>query len=153
MAPPDLEARCNCLSVRKAARYMTAIYDQALVPADLRSTQFSILGHLASSGPIGIKRLAHAMTMDRTTLAVNLKPLKRRKLIEVTVPPSDRRRRIVQITPEGRRQLQRATPYWRDAQKTFEVQFTPRQSRQIRDLLSALIVSGPDPWEKDGGAP
>ncbi len=57
----DIDGRCNCLAARKASRYLTAAYDQALAPADLRATQFSILYKLAKDGPLTIGDLAAAM--------------------------------------------------------------------------------------------
>jgi hypothetical protein len=71
------ELVCNCLAARKAARYLTAVYDRTLAPTGIRITQFTILYKLARVGPMTIKRLASDMAMDRTTLAVNLKPLER----------------------------------------------------------------------------
>ncbi len=68
----DVEESCNCVVVQQAARYMSAVYDKALAPTGLRSTQFAILHKLARLGPMTIKRLASAFAMDRTTLATNL---------------------------------------------------------------------------------
>src|SRR5262249_35374135 len=59
---------CNCFALRAAARHVTALYDQALAPLDLRITQFSILATLRQAGPLTVNALADAMVMDRTTL-------------------------------------------------------------------------------------
>jgi hypothetical protein len=63
----DIDGRCNCLAVCKAARYLRALYDKALAPSGLRVTQFTILCKLAKHGPMTIKRLATLIAMDRTT--------------------------------------------------------------------------------------
>jgi hypothetical protein len=99
----DIDGRCNCLAVCKAARYLRAAYDRALAPSGLRVTQFTILYKLAKHGPMTIKRLATLVAMDRTTLATNLKPLER-----VEGGPASRRRfsgrplRHLQPLPPGR---------------------------------------------------
>ena len=48
----DIDGRCNCLAVCKAARYLRAAYDKALAPSGLRITQFTILYKLAKHGPM-----------------------------------------------------------------------------------------------------
>ncbi len=65
---------------------MSAVYDKALAPTGLRSTQFRHFYHkLARLGTMTIKRLASAIAMDRTTLATNLKPLEREGLLITTI--------------------------------------------------------------------
>lgn len=106
---------CTCFSLRKAARAVTQMYDQALKPAGLRSTQFSLLVAAEHTGPCGIRELAEMLVMDRTTLTRNLKPLLDRGLLK-GVEGEDRRRRPVAITAKGRAALEAALPYWREAQ-------------------------------------
>ncbi len=106
---------CTCFGLRKAARAVTQMYDQALKPAGLRTTQFSLLSVAEGSGPQGIGELAELLMMDRTTLTRNLKPLLDRGLLE-SVEGADRRRRPIAITAKGRAALARALPHWREAQ-------------------------------------
>ena len=106
---------CTCFGLRKAARAVTQMYDQALKPSGLRATQFSLLAAAEHVGPCGIGELAELLVMDRTTLTRNLKPLLDQGLLE-SVAGADRRRRPVAITTEGRAALATALPYWREAQ-------------------------------------
>ncbi len=106
---------CTCFGLRKAARAVTQMYDQALKPSGLRATQLSLLIAVERSGPSGIGELAKLMVMDRTTLTRNLKPLLDRGLLE-RVAGADRRRRLIGITPEGREAMAQALPYWWEAQ-------------------------------------
>ena len=59
---------CNCLAARQAARHITQLYDQFLMPVGLRTTQFSILARLERLGPLTINALAAELVMDRTTM-------------------------------------------------------------------------------------
>src|SRR5215468_3539004 len=111
---------CNCRALRKASRYLTAAYDQALAPAGLRATQFTILQTLGREGEMMITSLADTMAMDRTTTASNLKPLARDGLVTVEPSTADRRARVVAITADGRDRLREAMPLWRDVQAQFE---------------------------------
>jgi DNA-binding MarR family transcriptional regulator len=141
----NLDGTCNCLAARKAARYLTAAYDKALAPAGLRITQFTILNKLARLGPITIKRLAAAMAMDRTTLATNLKPLKRDGLL-VTAAAEDRRGTAIEITDSGRAKLAEAMPLWKLAQDLFEAGYGAAAALKLRSALGGVLETGLDPW-------
>jgi DNA-binding MarR family transcriptional regulator len=106
---------CTCFGLRKAARAVTQMYDQALKPSGLRATQLSLLFAAERAGPRGIGELAELMVMDRTTLTRNLKPLLDKGLLE-TIEGADRRRRPIAITAKGRKTMAQALPYWREAQ-------------------------------------
>jgi DNA-binding MarR family transcriptional regulator len=106
---------CTCFGLRKAARAVTQMYDQALKPTGLRATQLSLLFAAERAGPRGVGELAELLVMDRTTLTRNLKPLLDQGLLE-SVEGVDRRLRLVAITAEGRATVTKALPYWREAQ-------------------------------------
>ena len=132
----DLDGICNCLAARKAARYLTAAYDRALAPSGLRITQFTILYRLARLGPTTIKRLAAAIAMDRTTLAVNLKPLERDSLL-VSRAAEDRRAKTIEITAMGRAALERALPLWRSRRASSRPATAPLQRPAFAERLTA----------------
>src|SRR4029077_17280524 len=73
---------CNCFAVRSAARHVSQFYDQLLMPARLRTTQFWILHKLKPHEPVNINALAEQRVMDRTTLGRNMLPLERDGLIQ-----------------------------------------------------------------------
>ena len=68
---------CVCANLRMAARAVTQLYDDAMRPAGLRVTQFSILSAAGRLGPTTLTRLGHATRTDRTTLTRTLAPLAR----------------------------------------------------------------------------
>jgi DNA-binding MarR family transcriptional regulator len=111
----EVAAGCACRSLRRAARAVTQRYDEALRPAGLRITQYTLLVAVALSEPVRITRLADTLDLDRTTLARDLKPLTERRLVEVTAG-DDRRTRVVRLTREGRAAIGRAYPLWQQAQ-------------------------------------
>ena len=126
---------CACGRLRRAARALTQLYDDAMAPAGLRVTQFSLLLTLARSGTQRISDLAAAQLLDRTALSRNLDPLVERRLGKV-VPGSDARTREVELTRAGRAALAAATPYWRDAQ----AQVAKRLGRTKLDALVAVLA-------------
>ena len=127
-------AACTCLNLRKASRAITQIYDQALRPSGLRSTQLPALVTLASNGPMTVRRLADCLVMDRTSLTRLLRPLSARGHIE-TAPGEDRRTRELSISPRGREIVAEAFPMWARVQD--EVLERLGRSRW-RDLIENL---------------
>ena len=141
----DIDGRCNCLAVAKAARYLRAAYDKALAPSCLRATQFAILSKLAKRGPMTIKGLATLIAMDRTTLATNLKPLQREGFLAIA-PALDRRARNVQITDLGRKRYDEALPLWASVQAQFESAYGGAKASKLRKNLDAVLGTGFEPW-------
>jgi DNA-binding MarR family transcriptional regulator len=111
----EIARACACTHLRKAARAVTQVFDEALGSSGLRATQFTLLVTSRLAGETPVRELAERMVMDRTTLSRNLKPLVRKGLLEVR-PGEDGRMRLVQITPEGERTLGKAYPLWERAQ-------------------------------------
>ncbi|MGW2238699.1 MarR family winged helix-turn-helix transcriptional regulator [Streptomyces sp. NPDC001759] len=142
----DMVDSCNNLALRKAARYLGATYDKALAPTGLRATQFSILQKLSTQEHITITSLADMIAMDRTTLATNLKPLAREGLVTVEPSPTDRRARIVTLTPEGLARMKAALPYWRTVQSEFEESFGQEKAARLRAALEDVLGTGFHPW-------
>ena len=95
---------------------MTQIYDGALAPSGLKTTQFTLLVTSRLMGASTINELAEEMAMDRTTLSRNLKPLVREGLLIVR-PGEDGRARLVRIAPAGERALGEAYTLWAQAQR------------------------------------
>jgi DNA-binding MarR family transcriptional regulator len=112
----DVARACACANLRKAARAVTQVFDEALAPSGLRVTQFTLLVTNRLAGESTINKLAEKMAMDRTTLSRNLKPLARSGLLEVQ-PGEDGRTRLVRITQAGEQALEVAYPLWRQAQQ------------------------------------
>ncbi|MER6594209.1 MarR family winged helix-turn-helix transcriptional regulator [Micromonospora purpureochromogenes] len=142
----ELDDPCNCLALRKAARYLTATYDKALGPVGLRATQLSILQKLRAQGELTITSLAEQIFMDRTTMASNLKPLVREGLATVEPSTADRRARVVSITPDGLARVDAALPLWRAAQARFEDTFGVDEAARLRASLRAVLDTGFQPW-------
>src|SRR6202042_3091870 len=126
---------CNCTALRKATRRVSQLYDSALEPCGLRTTQRAILNHIARSGTPPLGELAEALVMDRGALTHNLKPLERDGLVEIDIDPDDRRNRLVALTAAGRARLAESEPHWKRAQGGFEKAFGTAKSASLRKAL------------------
>lgn len=133
---------CNCLALRQAARAATQLYDRHLAPAQLRTTQFSILVNLKRLGPMTINRLASEMVIDRTTLGRNILPLERDGLIAIRQGAADKRRKELALTQSGIERLRRAVKLWANAQKEFEAQYGVERAAALRSQLREVSAIG-----------
>lgn len=107
---------CVCFALRKTARAVTQFYDRALRPHRLRVTQLSILVGASRFGAVPLAKLAQALGMDRTTLLRNVRPLVRRRLLEVSLDAESRQTEI-RATAGGRALLATVYPAWKKAQR------------------------------------
>jgi DNA-binding MarR family transcriptional regulator len=115
-AVAEQTAQCALANLRRAARAVTRLYDEALAPSGLRSTQFTLLATVAAAETMSMSELADALGMDRTTLARNLGPLERDHLIRVETG-ADQRVRLVSLTESGLERFKSAAPLRQAAQR------------------------------------
>lgn len=129
---------CLCLHVQRAARALARRFDDALRPFGLTNGQFSLLMSLNRPEPPPMGPVASLLAMDRTTLTAALKPLERRRLVQITPDPADRRSRILNLTPEGRKLLARALPIWKQTHDEIDRQLPDGSPDALRRALRAL---------------
>ena len=108
-------ADCVCFALRRTTRAVTQLYDAALRPHGLRVTQLPILvGANLRGEPVPLAPLAEFLGMERTTLLRNVRPLVRRKLIDIVT--TDAGRTEIRTTAAGRALLARLYPAWKKVQ-------------------------------------
>jgi DNA-binding MarR family transcriptional regulator len=129
---------CLCLHVQRAARAVARRYDEALRPVGLTNFQFSLLMSLNRPEPAGMGQVSALLAMDRTTLTANLKPLERRGLVTIAAGPTDKRSRLLALTPAGRSLLAAALPLWETTQAEVERLVTEAGPDLLRADLRAL---------------
>lgn len=131
---------CLCLHAQRAARALSRRFDIALKPVGITSGQFSLLMSLNRPEPPNLGSVAALLAMDRTTLTANLKPLERRGLVETLSDATDRRARLLQLTPAGQAVLAAAVPIWRQLHAAIEEPLS--DADQLRAELN--LLSKPD---------
>lgn len=122
---------CANAATRRAARRLGQLYDAALAPSGLRTTQFSLLSEIGLSDGPTVAALARALAMDLSALAHTLKPLVRDGLVELVPDARDRRARRVRLTTAGRERHAQALPLWQDAQARFDAAFGAAESAAL----------------------
>jgi DNA-binding MarR family transcriptional regulator len=133
-------AQCALANLRRAARAVTRMFDEALAPSGLRSTQFTLIATVAANETISVTDLSTALGMDRTTLARNLGPLERDHLVRV-VPGADQRVRLVSLTDAGLERLKMAAPLRAAAQRRVVAALGAETFRNLLGTLDAVATA------------
>lgn len=107
---------CVCTTLRKATRNVTQLYDDALRPSGLRTTQLHTLNAIGDAGEATVTELTKLLLIDQTTLTRNLAVLERDGLIK-QVQKSDGRLKSVKLSKKGEQALQAALPLWAEIQE------------------------------------
>lgn len=115
----DVAGACACHKMREATRKITRKYNDALKPAGIKATQFSILAAVGLYEGITLTQMANRLGLDRTTLSRNLGPIERRGLIEIRDDGHGRARSAI-LTSKGVAVMETALPLWREAQATLK---------------------------------
>jgi DNA-binding MarR family transcriptional regulator len=129
-------SECTGFGLRKAARALGRIYDEAMAPVGLRATQFNLLVALSLAGEAPVAKVAEELGLDRTTLTRNLGPLERDGLVE-SVPAPDRRVRRVRLTERGHEALAAALPQWERTQRRVVAALGKTRWHELMDGLRA----------------
>lgn len=142
---------CGCLNIRKASRVVTQLFDEALEPIGLRSTQLAILVTVAIHGPASVAKLSRELVMDPSTLARNLQPLLQLELIEKTPGPTGNRK-LISLSDSGTEAITRAMPLWEAAQKRLLQHFGSQQWPMFVSFLSQAVAAGQSARSDTGGS-
>src|SRR5438132_12784029 len=128
---------CTCGELRKAARAVTLLYDDAIKSSGLLSTQFGVLQVIYDIDSIRISDLADKLRMDRTTLTRNLSVLEREGFIKIS-QGKDHRTRIVAATQKGRSAVAKAIPLWNEAQRKVKQKMGERSWLELMQNLGGV---------------
>src|SRR5215469_7911147 len=109
---------CAAYQFRRTSRAVARLYDTALAPSGIRSTQFALLTAIAKLEPVAISRVAEILVIDLTTMTRSLKLLEKEGLVQIA-PRGVRRQRLLTLTSKAEKALAVAVPLWREAQARF----------------------------------
>lgn len=122
-----VELACTNTALRRAARRIGQIYDEALAPTGLRSTQAALLAQMASpqegkehQWPT-LQSLAERLAVSISALTHALRPLVRDGFVELLRDAHDGRTKHAALTALGEQRLQEAMVLWGDVNQRVEV--------------------------------
>ena len=107
----------------------------------LRGHHYRLLVAIDEYGAASQADLGRSVSVDRSDVTAVLSDLEGRGLIERTIDPEHKRRKIVSLTPAGRQQLLALDAIVDQVQEDFLAPLTTAQRRQLADLLRRLTAA------------
>lgn len=105
--------QCIARRVRRLARLVTRVYDDAMRPHGLTVAQFGILSALLRNGPVSPATLGRLLDLEKSTVSRNVARMAEHGWLAVE---GDGRGLELRVLAAGRRVFERAHPAWQAAQ-------------------------------------
>ena len=130
---------CLALSLRKANRVMTQIYDHSMARHGIKITQFAILRAMFYLREATNRKLQDVLILDQTTLSRNLKPLLRDGFL-LSKEGTDRREKLLTLSEEGRTLFKTAEEDWEVVQEQLQEQLGDALTAQLLTVNEAVVA-------------
>lgn len=137
---------CTHTSLRRAARQLTQLYDDALAPSGFTSAQALLValledlgGKPGETGP-SLQALARRLAIQISALTHAVRPLVRDGVIELHTDREDRRIKRVVLTEKGMAQTQQMHELWRRTNRRIEAVLGDGSAEQLRLLANRVAA-------------
>jgi DNA-binding MarR family transcriptional regulator len=125
---------CTNFKLRQLSRFVTRHYDAYVAEAGLKNTQYSLLSHVVTLGPIRPSVLAQRMGVDASTLTRNLQPLVSQGWLRLG-PGDDARSRLVEATEAGRTKRAEGQAAWKQAQLALNARLGSKRVAALHAMI------------------
>ncbi len=112
----QLNQACIADKLRLMNRIVTQLYDEALRPTGMTTSQMNILMVVAKYGEASPHQGGDWLHMEKSTLSRNVRRLKQNGWLTIQ-PAESGRTHTLKVTPKGSRALQKGLPLWESAQR------------------------------------
>lgn len=126
--------------IRRLQQIAVAVFLHEAADSGITPVQYAALQTVANQPELDQRTLAALAGLDTSTLGSVIDRLEARGLIERRASASDRRVRLLRLTPAGRRTLDALIPAMRRAQRRILAPLPPAQQREFMRMLKALVV-------------
>lgn len=124
--------------LRRAHQRHTAIFQRLIGDSQLTPLQFAALVKLRDLGAVSQNQLGRLTAMDAATMQGVIKRLAARGLIERRADPNDRRRLILNLTPDGEELLANAVANGANITRATLEPLSPAEQRTLLALLARI---------------
>lgn len=129
---------CTNFKLRQLTRLVSQHCEPHFAESGLKTTQYSLLAHIDSLGPMAPGELARRMDLDASTLTRNLQPLVAGGWVEI-LPGEDARSRLVQVTAKGHAKRMAMKTDWKRAQLSLNEQLGDARVQRLHTLLDECL--------------
>jgi DNA-binding MarR family transcriptional regulator len=132
---------CTNSALRRAARQLGHLYDEAAAPLGLKATQVGLLSQIdrlgGKDGPT-LQALAERLAIRISALTHALRPLVRDGLIELRPDAHDKRTKHAALTALGRKRLKDGIRLWEAANRRVETVLGSTSAGMLRALADQV---------------
>jgi MarR family transcriptional regulator, lower aerobic nicotinate degradation pathway regulator len=142
IAGEDAPARLRALPTwltNQAALAASRLVSAGLAGAGVRRHHYALLAALDEAGPANQAALSRRTTIDRSDLVATISELLDRGLVDRVTDPTDRRRNLVSITPQGRRELRKLDRLLAGVQEQFLAPLSPAERERLARTLTKVV--------------
>jgi DNA-binding MarR family transcriptional regulator len=139
-APPI--RRVPLALARRFFQVCNTVQAEAVADAELTPLEFAVMAYVnATDGEPDIDQggLAERVGVDRNTTSLLVARLDAKGLLDQRVSPTDRRARLIRLTPRGERLLRKLHPKALAAQEQILTVLEPAERELLLDLLLKVI--------------
>ena len=129
---------CTNLRLHRLGRRVARLYDEDVRALGLKGTQYSLLSHIVTLGPIQPSVLAAQLDLGPSTLTRNLKPLIAQGWVRMEPGDNQRSRRVV-ATDEGRALRAEAQRAWKRSQLALNARLSPERVVRLHALIDECM--------------
>lgn len=126
--------------IRRLQQIAVAVFLHEAADSGITPVQYAALQTVANQPEVDQRTLAALAGLDTSTLGSVIDRLEARGLIERRARASDRRVRLLRLTPAGRRTLDALIPAMRRAQRRILAPLPAAQQREFMRMLKALVA-------------
>lgn len=127
--------------------YIEDLFSEAGVP--LSKLQFITLKIIDHHQELAQNNLAVLCGKDKTTLTRNINTLERKQLVARTVSNTDKRIKLVTITPQGKALLNQAMPVIKKVANELDQSINAQEREQLKGILSKIRAQIPSKYSID----
>lgn len=125
-----------------AARLQERRLDEQLKTLGLTRTTWCILLAVGNENLSQPSDIADFVGIDRTATSRALRHMEDEGLLARSSGTEDRRTRMVELTPQGRQAIARATPFARENAEILSDMLAPGEEAELKRLLTKLRAGG-----------
>jgi DNA-binding MarR family transcriptional regulator len=130
--------------IARVARVVRQRFEQVLMPLGLRQRHVVALSFLRGHGPTAQQQLADRLRMDASSMVCLLNELEENALVLRHRDRADRRRGIVELSPQGERALGEVDRALQVVEDEVLTQLEAGERGTLRRLLAKLELAEPD---------
>jgi DNA-binding MarR family transcriptional regulator len=139
----EIAADCIAIRVRFVNRVITGLYERALKPFDIKTSQMAMLVLLSVRGESSPTDVGRILQLEKSTVSRNIGRMRKKGWLEVTNLQGYPRQRValsqvIRVTPKGARLLATLHGEWAKAQDAARKLLGEEGLSSVRELYDTL---------------